>query len=238
MTVPDDYECLKGMTIKDVPRQFIVKNGHPQPYQGLAIDCKEGTSFQVARDFIKSVPESARQMLIDEVNTFFTVNENERAVVTFSVRSMLDLYLQARKFPPGSEIIMTGMNIPDMVQIMKEHQIKVVPVDLDIATMMPCVEDVRKSLSPQTKACIFAYIYGCTYDIAPFVEILNAANVEIIEDCAQSFRSLEKFKGSDFATMTMFSFGLIKFNTAFYGADTVFRNLNETHRQPNEKLLC
>lgn len=54
-------------------------------------------------------------MLIEEINTYFTVNANERAVVTFSVRSMLDLYLQARKFPPGSEIIMTGLNIPDMV---------------------------------------------------------------------------------------------------------------------------
>jgi hypothetical protein len=81
------------MTLKDVPRQFIVKHGHPQPYFGIALDCKEGTSFGVARNFIKNVPESARQMLIDEVNTFFTINENERAVVTFSVRSMLDLYL-------------------------------------------------------------------------------------------------------------------------------------------------
>lgn len=104
--------------------------------------------------------------------------------------------------------------------------------------MTPYVEDVKKALSPKTKACLFAYIFGVTYDIAPFVEILNAANVEIIEDCAQSFRSVEKFRGSDFATMTMFSFGLIKNNTAFYGAVTIFRNLNETHRQPSEKLLC
>jgi perosamine synthetase len=106
---------LKGLTLKDIPRQFIVKHGHPQPYLGVAIDCKDGTSFKVARDFIKTVPESSRQSLIDEVNTFFTANENEKAVVTFSVRSLLDLYLQARKFPAGSEIIMTGLNIPDMV---------------------------------------------------------------------------------------------------------------------------
>lgn len=54
-------------------------------------------------------------MLCEEVNSYFTVNSNERAVVTFSVRSVLDLYLQVRKYPPGSEIIMTGINIPDMV---------------------------------------------------------------------------------------------------------------------------
>ena len=80
--------------------------------------------------------------MLDEINGIFTTNSNERAVVTFSVRSMLDLYLQVRNFPPGSEIIMTGINIPDMLKIMNEHKIVVVPVDLDIATLAPKVEDV------------------------------------------------------------------------------------------------
>jgi perosamine synthetase len=30
------------MTLKDVPRQFIVKQGHPAPYQGIALDVKDG----------------------------------------------------------------------------------------------------------------------------------------------------------------------------------------------------
>ena len=81
-------------------------------------------------------------------------------------------------------------------------------------------------------------MFGVTYDIAPYVEILNAANIEIIEDCAQSWRSLEKFRGSDFATMTMFSFGLIKNNTAFYGAVSIVRQKNETHRAAGDQLLC
>ena len=179
--------------------------------------------FNKALKYAKTVPESARDNLREEVNSIFTVNANERAVVTFSVRSMLDLYLQIRNFPPGSEIIMTGINIPDMLKIMHEHKIVVVPVDLDIASLSPKVEDVKKAISPKTKAILFAYIFGVTYDIAPYVEILNAACIEIIEDCAQSWRSLDKFRGSDFATMTMFSFGLIKFNTAFYGGVTIIR---------------
>lgn len=121
---------------------------------------------------------------------------------------------------------------------MKEHKIVPVPLDLDMATLMPNIEDLKKTITPRTKACLFAYVYGVTYDIAPYFEVLNAANVEIIEDCAQSWKSLEKFRGSDFAVMTMFSFGLIKFNTAFYGAVTIFRNNNEHHRSPDDKLLC
>jgi perosamine synthetase len=183
------------------------------------------------------VPESSRQALLEEVNSYFTVNSNERAVVTFSVRSMLDLYLSVRKFPAGSEIIMTGINIPDMVQIMKEHKIKIVPVDLDFATMQPSVNDIRKAISPNTKACLFAFIFGVTYDIAPYAEILNSAGIEIIEDCAQSWRGLDKFRGSENSTMTMFSFGLIKYNTAFYGAVTIIKQNNETHKSQGDNPL-
>jgi dTDP-4-amino-4,6-dideoxygalactose transaminase len=45
--------------------------------------------------------------------------------------------LKARNFPPGSEIIMTGINIPDMVQICKEHKIVAIPIDFDLDTMSP-----------------------------------------------------------------------------------------------------
>lgn len=37
--------------------------------------------------------------------------------------------------------------------------------------------------------------------------------------------------------MTMFSFGLIKYNTAFYGAVTIIKQNNETHRKPDDKPL-
>lgn len=151
---------------------------------------------------------------------------------------MWDLYFQARKYPPGSEIIMTALQIPDMIQICKEHGVTIVPVDLDFTNMQPSVEDIKRAITPKTVACVFVYNIGVTYDIAPFVEILNQANIEIIEDCAQSWRSLEKFRGSDFALMTMFSFGLIKHNTAFYGAVTIIRNNNECHKAPGDKLLC
>jgi hypothetical protein len=44
-------------------------------------------------------------------------HQNEAGFVSLSVRSTLDLYLQARQFPKGSEIIMTGINIGDMIMI-------------------------------------------------------------------------------------------------------------------------
>jgi len=64
----------------------------------------------------------------------------ESALITLSVRSTFDLYLQARNFPKGSEIIMTGINIGDMIQIIKDHGLVPIPVDLDLYTMAPSLE--------------------------------------------------------------------------------------------------
>jgi perosamine synthetase len=191
----------------------------------------KGEEFTKAQSFIKSVPETDRQMLLEEVNSYFTVDkETERAVVTFSVRSMLDLYLQVRNFPPGSEVIMTGVNIPDMLRIIKEHGLVAVPVDLDLATLAPSLDDIKRATNPKTKAILFAFIFGATYNIEPYADFLHSKNIEIIEDCAQSWRSLDQFRGNKHAMMTMFSFGMIKHNTAFYGAVTVIRSPMEKHR--------
>ena len=145
----------------------------------------KGDEFTKALQFSKKIPESDRPQLIEEVNQYFTLEKaNERAVVTFSVRSMLDLYLQVRNFPPGSEIIMTGINIPDMLRIIKEHGLVAVPVDLDLATLAPSLDDIKKATSSKTKAILFAFIFGATYNIEPYAEFLHSKKIEIIEDCA------------------------------------------------------
>ena len=54
---------------------------------------------------------------------------------------------QARKFPKGSEILMMGVNIPDMIQIIKEHGLIPVPVDYNIDTMTPNNWDDVKALT-------------------------------------------------------------------------------------------
>ena len=57
-----------------------------------------------------------------------------------SVRSTFDLYFQIRKFPKGSEIMMTGINIGDMIQIIKEFGLVPIPIDLDPYTMAPSLD--------------------------------------------------------------------------------------------------
>ena len=124
-----------------------------------------------------------------------------------------------------------------MTRIAEEHGLVVIPVELDLETMQPSLDQIKAATSEKTVAMIFAYLYGVTYDIAPYAEFLKSRNIDIIEDCAQSFKSLDTFIGSPLATMTMFSFGMIKQNTAFYGAVTIIREENSLANQPQSTDL-
>jgi len=152
------------------------------------------------------------------------------------VRSALDCFLQIKQYPKGTEVLMTAINIPDMVQIFTEHGLVPVPVDIDPYTMSPSLEAIKNACTEKTKLALFAFIYGVTYDIAPYAEFLKSEGIEIIEDCAQSWSSLESFRGSPHSIFTMFSFGTIKLNTAFFGAVTIVRDQNSSTANLTAKM--
>ena len=143
------------------------------------------------------------------------------------MRSCFDLYFQVRGYEAGSEVLMTGLNIPDMVRIVKEHGLVPIPVVISLETLKPKVEDILRCISPRTKAIVIAYVHGVTYDCTYIAEALKGTGIEILEDCAQSFRSIYAFRGSSHAAMSMFSFGTIKHNSAGAGAVTIFRQSAE-----------
>ena len=71
-----------------------------------------------------------------------------------------------------------------MTRIAEEHGLVCVPVDLDLHTLMPSLDDIKKATTSDTVAIIIAYVFGAQYDIAPYVPYLNENKIEIIEDCA------------------------------------------------------
>jgi len=125
-----------------------------------------------------------------------------------------------------------------MTRIAEEHGLVCVPVDLDLDTLQPSLCQIEAATSEKTVAMIFAYLHGVTYDLDPYAEFLKSRNIDIIEDCAQSFKSLDTFRGSPLATLTMFSFGMIKHSTAFYGAVSIVREHNNLAGMPQGECQC
>src|SRR6202008_3912347 len=61
----------------------------------------------------------------------------DEAVVSLSVRTGWDLFLAAHAFPGGSEILTTGVTIPDMVRIIEHHGLVAVPLPIDADRLEP-----------------------------------------------------------------------------------------------------
>jgi dTDP-4-amino-4,6-dideoxygalactose transaminase len=102
---------------------------------------------------------------------------------------------------------MMGINIPDMIQIVKEHGCVPVPIDYNIETMsVNNWDDIKQATTDKTKAILFAYLFGVNFDIQPIVPFLKEKGIEILEDVAESFTGPKNFNGSEGSVLTMFSF--------------------------------
>lgn len=139
------------------------------------------------------------------------------ALACLSVRSGFDLLLAALDLPPKSEVLITALTIPDMVRIIKDHGLVPVPLDVELDTMSPQLDVLRRAITPATKAIVVAHLFGGRVPMEPVLAIARQHGLLVIEDCAQAYTGSE-FRGHAEADVSMFSFGPIKTATALGGA--------------------
>ena len=151
-----------------------------------------------------------------------------------SVRTALDLFLSVMNFPRDSEIIISAMNIPDIVCILHHHGLKIVTIDVSMETMAPKMEWLEDLITGRTVAILVAHLYGKWFDLKPLISVARKHSLPITEDCAEAFCSL-KHLGDVEADLSLFSFGAIKHCTAFGGAiakirdEGVYRKMRHLH---------
>ena len=142
---------------------------------------------------------------------------NGDAVCCLSVRTGWDLLLQGLNLPPGSEVLMSAINIPDMARIVRRHGLIPVPVDLAGADLMPQPEELRRKLTPRSRILLVAKLFGTRPDPEELYTLAARHRLLVVEDCAQAFDGIPPSlpESSDAA---MYSFGIIKRATALGGA--------------------
>ncbi|MFU8807272.1 MAG: DegT/DnrJ/EryC1/StrS family aminotransferase, partial [Bradymonadaceae bacterium] len=144
-------------------------------------------------------------------------------LATLSVRTGFDLLLGEMDWPPGSEIIMSAITIPDMPRIVRHHGLVPVPVGVDARLVVPSVDAIREAIGPKTRAIVVAHLFGTRVDLTPIAALAREHGLLLIEDCAQSYDGRPPTAPS-VADVSMFSFGTIKTATAFGGAVLVMRD--------------
>ena len=140
--------------------------------------------------------------------------EPQQCLLCLSVRSGFDLLLSEQNWPANSEIIFTGLTIPDMPRIACEHGYQPIGVDLNISKLEPAIDEIQRLVTPLTKAIVVAHLLGGRLPTNEISLIAKKHNLLVLEDFAQAYKG-QIFLSGDVA---MFSFGTIKTNTALGGA--------------------
>jgi dTDP-4-amino-4,6-dideoxygalactose transaminase/acyl-CoA-binding protein/nucleoside-diphosphate-sugar epimerase len=168
--------------------------------------------------------------------------------VGLSVRSLLDLYLSAKSYPRGSEVIVVPpIGIEGMMDVLHYHGIKIVPVDIDDyddqrgPVISVNLDRVKGKMSENTVAILVVHPFGliCTSDDEmKLLRLLcdsysDQRRIEIWEDCAECFSGGYIYHGSPYANVQFFSFGIIKTSTALGGGICV---LNQTQSLDVESI--
>ncbi|HOJ36990.1 MAG TPA: DegT/DnrJ/EryC1/StrS family aminotransferase [Ignavibacteriales bacterium] len=109
------------------------------------------------------------------------------AIGVTSGTDALLIALMALDIKPGDEVI-----VPDYTFIATANgisRIGAVPVfvDIDIHDFNISIEDIKKKITPKTKAIIPVHLYGQTANIDAIMEIAKENNLYVIEDVAQAF---------------------------------------------------
>ncbi len=98
----------------------------------------------------------------------------------------LYLALIALGFKPGDEIITTNFTFVATVEVVALLGLKIVLVDPEPDTYNISADNVRKAITPKTRAIVPVHLFGQCADMESLMALADKHNLYIIEDAAQA----------------------------------------------------
>ncbi|MBW7674074.1 DegT/DnrJ/EryC1/StrS family aminotransferase [Chryseobacterium chendengshani] len=149
----------------------------------------------------------------------------------------LQIALMALDLQEGDEVITADFTFAATVEVIHLLKLKSVLVDVDYDTFTISTEQIKKAITPKTKAIIPVHIFGQCANMEEILKIAEEHNLFVIEDNAQAIGSQFTFSdGSVKHAGTMSIVGTTSFfpskNLGCYGdGGAIFTNNDElAHR--------
>lgn len=142
----------------------------------------------------------------------------------------LQIALMALALKPGDEVIVPAFTYVASAEVIGLLGLTPVMVDVDYSTFNVTVENIKKALSPKTKAIIPVHLFGQSCDMEPILVFAKEHNLYVIEDNAQAIGAEYTFSdGHKAKTGTMGTIGCTSFfpskNLGCYGdGGAIFTN--------------
>lgn len=119
--------------------------------------------------------------------------DTEHCVGVANGMDAIELALRAIDIRPGDEVITTPMTAFATALAILRAGATPVFADIDPETGLLSVQSVQRCISDRTRAVVLVHLYGQIRDMEAWVHLCRQANIELIEDCAQSH--LAKWNG-------------------------------------------
>ncbi|UOU97893.1 DegT/DnrJ/EryC1/StrS family aminotransferase [Chryseobacterium daecheongense] len=142
----------------------------------------------------------------------------------------LQIALMALDLKEGDEVITADFTFAATVEVIHLLKLKSVLVDVDYDTFTISTEQIRKAITPRTKAIIPVHLFGQCANMEEILKIAKEHNLYVVEDNAQAIGSAYTFSdGTVKASGTMGIVGTTSFfpskNLGCYGdGGAIFTN--------------
>ncbi len=111
----------------------------------------------------------------------------KHAITCANGTDALHLALLAANIGPGDEVITTPFTFIATAEAIAYVGAKAVFVDIDPQTLNIDVEQVKRAITPKTRALLPVHLFGQPANLQPLQDLAREHNLVLVEDCAQSF---------------------------------------------------
>lgn len=105
----------------------------------------------------------------------------------------LQIALMALGLQPGDEVIVPAFTYVASAEVIGLLGYTPVMVDVDERSFNVTINNIRKALSPRTKAIIPVHLFGQSCDMAPILDFAKEHGLHVVEDNAQSIGAVYTF---------------------------------------------
>lgn len=106
-----------------------------------------------------------------------------------ALSSLTSPLLGEKRLKPGDEVITVAAGFPTTVNPIIQNNLVPVFVDVDIPTYNVNIEELKKAISPKTRAIMIAHTLGNPFNIKEVLEIVRKHDLWFVEDCCDALGS-------------------------------------------------
>jgi dTDP-4-amino-4,6-dideoxygalactose transaminase len=141
---------------------------------------------QVIQSVITESAFIGGEYLTDFERDFSEYSDTKFCVGVANGTDGLEIAIESLDLPSGSEIIVPANSFISSSEAVTRQRHKVVFADCEPDSYVLSIDDVKKRITPQTKAIIAVHLYGHPCDMDALIELAKIYDLYIIEDCAQA----------------------------------------------------